>query len=194
MRKDAFLFIFAGFILGSAITFVIIKTIEQGKGKQNQESKVTPAQHQNLSTDNINEETHFEMMQNFIKSAKENPQDIKSRITLGNIYYDKGKFKEAIYWYEEALKINPRNSDLLVDLGACYRNEDPKKALEFFNRALSVDPNKQQALYNKVIIYLFDLKDIKSAKESLKNLEAHYPDLPMLEELKREIETAEKEK
>ncbi len=194
MKKESFLFIFAGFVLGSSITFVTIKTIDQYKEKESQRRTVASTQDQNLSIEDMNEEKHFEMMQNFIKSAKENPQDIDSRITLGNIYYEKGKFKEAIYWYEEALKIDPKNTEILVDLGASYRSEDPKKSIEFFDRALSIDPKKQQALYNKVVVYLFDLKDIASAKESLKNLEAHYPQFPMLNEIKKEIEAAEIEK
>lgn len=187
MKKDALLFIFAGFILGSVLTFVAIKTLEQ----KNEQSKL---QNQMQMEGDLSAEKHFEMMQNFIKFAEENPNDFKSRITLGNIYYDKGKYKEAIKWYEEALKIDPQNSDLLVDIGACYQEEDPKKSIEYFDKALLIDPSKQQALYNKVIVYLFNLKDIKAAEENLKIFEEKYPNFPMLEKIKKEIEKEKKEK
>lgn len=191
-KKEAFLFVFAGFILGSVVTFVAIRTFEQRSTSNKVEP--TPTQNQEKMADNITSDEHFEMMQNFINSAKENPNDAKSRIILGNIYYDNGKFKEAIKWYEQAYKIDPQNADLLVDLGACYRTEDPKKSIEYFDKALLIDPKKQQALYNKVIIFLFDLKDIKSAKESFKRLEEIYPNLPMIDQLRGEIEAAEKAK
>lgn len=193
-KKETLLFIFAGFILGSVVTFVVIKTLEKKNAPLPQQEVSQTIPSKSPSVDSISADEHFEMMQNFIKSAKENPDDIKSRITLGNIYYENGKFKEAIMWYEEAYKIDPQNTDLLVDIGACYRAEDPKKAIEYFDKALAIDPQKQQALYNKVIVFLFDLNDIKSAKESFKKLEEKYPNLPMIEQLREELKKAETEK
>lgn len=190
MKKDAILFIFAGFILGSVLTFVAIKTLEQ-KNDRNEQSKL---QNQFQMESDLSAEKHFEVMQNFIKFAEENPNDFKSRITLGNIYYDKGKYKEAIKWYEEALKIDSQNTDLLVDIGACYQEEDPLKSIEYFDKALSIDPDKQQALYNKVIVYLFNLKNIEAAEENIKILEDKYPNFSMLEQIKKEIEKEKKEK
>lgn len=192
MKKEALLLVFAGFILGSVVTFVAIRTLEHTSTSNNVEQ--ISSLDQEKFADNIGANEHFEMVQNFIKSAKENPDDVNSRITLGNIYYEKGKFKEAIQWYEEAYKIDPKNADILVNLGACYSAEDPKKSIEYFDKALEIDPKKQQALYNKVIVFLFDLKDTKSARESLKKFEETYPDMPMIKELWQEIEAVEKSK
>ncbi|MCX7829920.1 MAG: tetratricopeptide repeat protein [Acidobacteria bacterium] len=191
-KREAFIFLLAGFIIGSFATFVVMKTLEQNKAEK-QQKQINSDNHLSAIND-LTPDEHFEMMQNFIKSAEENPTDIKSRITLGNIYYDGGKYDEAIKWYEEASKLNPLDTDVLVDLGACYRQKDPKKSIEYFDKALSVDPHKQQALYNKVIVYLFDLKDVTSAKESFEKLKRHYPNLPILAQMAKEIEEAEKAK
>jgi tetratricopeptide (TPR) repeat protein len=193
MKKDVFLFIFAGFVLGSVVTFVVMKGIES-KNDSPAPVKQEQVQNQNASSEQMDPNQHQSMMQQFIESAKNDPKNLEARITLANIYYDRGKFEEAIKWYEESLAIDPKNTDVLVDLGVCYREKDPKKSIEMFDKALLIDPKKQQALFNKVVVYLFDLKDIGKAKKSLEALKENYPDLKMIKELEAEIKKAEEQK
>lgn len=193
MKKDVFLFIFAGFVLGSVVTFVVMKGIES-KNDSPATVKQEQVQNQNASSEQMDPNQHQSMMQQFIESAKNDPKNLEARITLANIYYDRGKFEEAIKWYEESLVIDPKNTDVLVDLGVCYREKDPKKSIEMFDKALLIDPKKQQALFNKVVVYLFDLKDIGKAKKSLEDLKENYPDLKMIKELEAEIKKAEEQK
>ena len=42
------------------------------------------------------------------------------RVQLGNLYFDSERFQDAAKWYEEALKINPRDADASTDLGIAY--------------------------------------------------------------------------
>jgi tetratricopeptide (TPR) repeat protein len=196
MKKDALLFLFAGFVLGSVVTFIVMKSIDQKKTAPAAQTNASQAAPENgAPPEEYNPEQHSSMMMEYVKQAKDDPKNLSARITLGNIYYDRGKFKEAAEWYEEALKLDPKNTDVLVDYGVCCRElKDTKKALELFDRALAVDPKKQQALFNKVIVNLFDLKDIPAAKKCLASLEAVYPDVPMVKQLKDEIEKASKKK
>lgn len=190
MKKDAILFVFAGFVLGSVVTFIVMNMLEAKNVPQKTQSVQTP----NIPQEEMNPSEHQSMMMQFIESAKQDPTNIQARITLGNIYYDRGKFEEAAKWYEEALALDPKNTDVLVDLGVCYREKNPQKSIELFDTALKVDPKKQQALFNKVIVYLFDLKDVQKAKESLQKLEENYPDLPMIPQLKEELKKVQEKK
>src|SRR6476661_1672562 len=40
-------------------------------------------------------------------TAQQNPSDAATRVELGNLYFDAGRFPEAIDWYQQALKIQP---------------------------------------------------------------------------------------
>jgi tetratricopeptide (TPR) repeat protein len=196
MKKDILLFLFAGFVLGSVVTFVVMKSAEEKKPAPAAQAKVSQkAPEGGAPPEEYNPEQHSSMMMEYVKQAKDDPKNLQARVTLGNIYYDRGKFKEAQQWYEEALVLDGKNTDVLVDLGVCYREtKDFNKALELFDRALVVDPKKQQALFNKVIVNLFDFKNIAEAKKCLSQLEKVYPGNVMVKQLKEEIEKASKQK
>lgn len=196
MKKDALLFLFAGFVLGSVVTFVVMKSVEQPPtAPAPQAAASQPVPEEGAPPEEFNPEQHSSMMMQYVKQAKDDPNNLQARVTLGNIYYDRGKFSEAKVWYEEAVNLDPKNTDVLVDLGVCYREmKDPKKAMEYFDKALAVDPKKQQALFNKVIVALFDFKDIPAAKKNLTELEKNYPDNPMVKQLTDEIGKASKQK
>ncbi len=53
-------------------------------------------------------------------AATRDPRDGRSRVELGNMYFDADRFQEAARWYEEALKIDPRNVNASTDLGISY--------------------------------------------------------------------------
>ena len=49
---------------------------------------------------------------------------------------------------------------MITDLGIMYRRSgDPQKAIEMFDRAITLDPQQQNARFNKGIVLLHDLKD-----------------------------------
>src|SRR5829696_3477352 len=52
--------------------------------------------------------------------AQQNPADPAPRVQLGNMYFDAGRFQEAVDWYEAALKIQPRDVSVSTDLGIAY--------------------------------------------------------------------------
>jgi cytochrome c-type biogenesis protein CcmH/NrfG len=52
--------------------------------------------------------------------AESQPGDAAVRIELGNLYFDAERFQDAIRWYEDALKIDPKNPNASTDLGAAY--------------------------------------------------------------------------
>jgi cytochrome c-type biogenesis protein CcmH/NrfG len=100
-------------------------------------------------------------------TAQQNPADAVTRVQLGNMYFDAGRFQDAAEWYEAALKINPKDVNASTDLGiAYYYMNRPDKALEQFDRSLAVDPKHAKTLLNIGIVRAFGKQDLKGASEA----------------------------
>jgi tetratricopeptide (TPR) repeat protein len=100
-------------------------------------------------------------------SAEQRPQDAAVRVELGNTYFDAERFTEAIKWYEEAVKVDPRNVNASTDLGVSYYyTNQPDRALAQFEHSLSIDPKHTKTLLNRGIVRAFGKEDLKGAAES----------------------------
>ena len=67
----------------------------------------------------------------------------------GDERYQKGDVSGAIQELKTALKLDPRNVNVLNSLGVCYGvGGESEKALEFFREATRLDPQEVMALYN----------------------------------------------
>lgn len=90
-----------------------------------------------------------------LKAAiKENPKDIPSLVQLGNVYYDSGKFKEAILYYQKSLELDSKNYEVMTDMGSAYfalNNLD--KALEVFQKVNQERPDHAMAWFNLGVVY-----------------------------------------
>jgi tetratricopeptide (TPR) repeat protein len=99
-------------------------------------------------------------------TAQQNPTDAVTRVQLGNMYFDAGRFQDAAEWYEAALKIHPRDVDASTDLGiAYYYMNQPDRALAQFDRSLGVEPGHAKTLLNIGIVRAFGKQDLKGAAE-----------------------------
>ena len=68
-----------------------------------------------------------------------NPENTEAWIQLGHVYFDTNINDKAIVAYEKSLELNPRNANVLTDLGIMYRrNGQPQKAIEKFDEAIVV--------------------------------------------------------
>ncbi|MDB5014903.1 MAG: hypothetical protein JWQ25_3105, partial [Daejeonella sp.] len=80
---------------------------------------------------------------NVLKSASLlNPSDAKAPYYLGNLYYDKRQYNEAIACWEASVKLDAAFPTALRNLGIAYFNKrnDDKKALAYFEKAFELDP------------------------------------------------------
>ena len=99
-------------------------------------------------------------------TAQQNPSDALTRVELGNMYFDAGRFPEAVDWYQQALKITPKDVNASTDLGiAYYYMNDPDKALAQFDRSLAIDPAHAKTLLNVGVVRAFGKQDLKGAAE-----------------------------
>src|SRR4051794_9332026 len=48
--------------------------------------------------------------------AEKEPANVKPRVELGNLYFDAEKYDDSIKWYEEAVKLSPKDENLSTDL------------------------------------------------------------------------------
>ena len=102
---------------------------------------------------------------------------------------DSSRFSEAIDAYEKALALEPKNADVRVDLGTCYRNTGkPDMAVKEYRKALEVNPQHMHALKNMGIVYAYDLRDSKEAVKAFEKALSIAPNDPDAERLKQEIQ------
>lgn len=189
MKREHLLLLAAGFVLGAVVCYIVMK--QQAVPQTLPASTPAPAPAgapMGGEAPAFDPNQHNSMIAGFIEKAKSDPQDVQSKVMLGNIYYDKGDFQSAVPWYEEALRLQPTNTDVTVDLGVCFRElGEFQKALALFDQALKVDPVKKQALYNRVVVYGMDLKQKDKAEAALKDLEKAYPGDPAIAQFREAL-------
>jgi tetratricopeptide (TPR) repeat protein len=99
-------------------------------------------------------------------TAQQNPADAVTRVQLGNMYFDAGRFQDAADWYEQALKIHPKDVNASTDLGiAYYYMNQADRALAQFDRSLVIEPDHAKTLLNIGIVRAFGKQDLKGAAE-----------------------------
>ena len=100
-------------------------------------------------------------------SAERNPSDAESRVQLGNLYFDAERYDDAMRWYAEALKVDPRNVNASTDLGiAYYYSNQPDRALAQFDKSLEIDPKHSKTLLNIGIVRSFGKEDLDGAEKA----------------------------
>lgn len=100
-------------------------------------------------------------------AADSSPKDPAPRVELGNLYFDHERFREAVQWYEDALRIDPRNVDVSTDLGiAYYYMNQSDAALAQFDRSLTIDPRHAKTLLNVGIVRAFGKQDLEGAAKA----------------------------
>ncbi len=126
-----------------------------------------------------------DVAERYLLDAVRNHPDAASYHALGKFYLAEGNFDKAIAEFEEALKTEPKNAQIYADLGAAFlergkielekgvaqqnnpddvlaRNSDAGKgieeighSLENLTKALELDPNLLEALFNRALCYQY---------------------------------------
>ena len=112
-------------------------------------------------------------------SAERNPSDAETRVQLGNLYFDAERYDDARHWYEDALRVDPRNVNASTDLGiAYYYSNQPDRALAQFDKSLSIDPRHSKTLLNIGIVRAFAKQDLDGAEQAWQRVLDVAPDSP----------------
>jgi tetratricopeptide (TPR) repeat protein len=106
------------------------------------------------------------------KAIELNPNDSKALYYLGNFWFDKRQYKEAIEYWERSVQINENFPTVHRNLALAYYNKlnDPGKALASMGKAFSLDKTDARVLMELDQLYKRLNKD---HKERLHLLEEH---------------------
>lgn len=105
----------------------------------------------------------------------ENMQKATAHYKLGVSYYGENNIQKAFVEFRKAFELNPEDKDVLNMTGVIYllHYEDFPKAIDFFQKAVSVDPDFSEAHNNLGFAYEKSRKfneAITSYKKALSNL------------------------
>ncbi len=66
------------------------------------------------------------------------------------MFFDAEQYPQAIAWYEQAIALNPKDTNVSTDLGvAYYYTNQPDRALAQFDQSLKNDPNHIKTLLER---------------------------------------------
>lgn len=95
-----------------------------------------------------------------------NPNDIDIYLNLGNVFFEKGSYDNALIVYKKALESSPHNARLHCNLGYLYWGKgNIEEAVKEYEKAIKYDNSYDIAYNNLGVIYLDDLGRIKKAIE-----------------------------
>ncbi|MCH9648104.1 MAG: tetratricopeptide repeat protein [Deltaproteobacteria bacterium] len=111
------------------------------------------------------------MVQQLARRVAENPNDAEAIRQLANMNFDISNWSRARELYQRYLTLQPGDSDVLTDLGICYRAEGLfPEAIQAFDQALEGKADHWLAFYNKTIVLGIDLGDYAAAGAALEQL------------------------
>lgn len=122
--------------------------------------------------------------------ADGDPKNAGARTQLGDLYYDAGKYPDAIKWYQESLALNLKDVNVSTDLGVSYYyNNDPDRAIQQLEASLKIDPSHAKTLLNLGVVRAFGKQDLKGATEAWQHLVEVAPQSPEGQQAKQALDS-----
>ena len=126
-----------------------------------------------------------------LSALQSNPDDFDTLVKVANLYYDGQQFPEAVKYYERAVKLQPKNADVLTDYGtSIWYTGNADKAIEEFQTALKYQPGRASTLFNLGIVRWQGKNDPKGAVQAWEELLRKNPDYPDRAKLQEFIDRA----
>jgi cytochrome c-type biogenesis protein CcmH/NrfG len=97
----------------------------------------------------------------------------------GNVYYDAQQYRDAIDYYDRALRVDPKDANVRTDMGTAYFYlGDSDRALQEFQTALKNDPRHGQTMFNMGMVQWQGKGDVAGAVATWEKLLKTVPDYP----------------
>ena len=113
-----------------------------------------------------------------LDKLKNDPANSDLLIQVGNIYRSTHQFKDAVGYYDKALKIDPKNVPIRTEMASCmYYNGDVDAAIGQLQQALHYDPKDVNSLFNLGMIKWQGKQDTKGALAAWRELLKSNPQL-----------------
>jgi len=130
-----------------------------------------------------------------LAQLKGNANDFAPLVNLGNLYYDAKQYPTAIEYYQKALAIQPKDTSVRTDMAtAIWYAGNADRAITEFQKVLTEDPNKANALFNLGIVKWRGKKDAAGAISLWQGLLAttpNYDERAQVEDLIHQAEVSE---
>ena len=121
-------------------------------------------------------------------AAKQSPTSAPAWISLGDALMDTQRYPDAVVAYDKALALDPKNVNVLVDQGTCYRGMGRfDKAVELYRKAIKIDPRFSNAHRNLAVVLAYDLH---TKNEGLKEFQKYIelaPNAPDVEKIRQTV-------
>lgn len=105
-----------------------------------------------------------------------NPNDIDIYLNLGNVFFEKGSYDNALIVYKKALESSPYNARIHCNLGYLYWGKgNIDEAIKEYEKAIKYDSTYDIAYNNLGVIYLDDLGRVKKAIELFESARKYNP-------------------
>ena len=105
-------------------------------------------------------------IQMLTKLVKQEPENRNAWVQLGHNYFDSEQPMKAIEAYDQALKLDGNDANVLTDQGVMYRRVGwYDKAIANFKKAAQITPGHLQSLFNLGIVYRYDTNELDKARE-----------------------------
>ena len=122
------------------------------------------------------------------------PRNVQANTQLGNLFFDAGRYSEAVGPYQKAFEIDSKNVNLSTDLGtALWYSGKPDEAIAQFDKSLAIDPDHPQTLFNLGIVKRDGKKDLAGAVRAWERLLAANPNYPDREKAQQLLDQAKQE-
>jgi cytochrome c-type biogenesis protein CcmH/NrfG len=126
-----------------------------------------------------------------LATLKNNPDDFDTTVKVANLYFDGRQYPEALKYYQLAAKSQPKNADLLTDLGtSLWYTGDADGAIAEFQTALKYQPDHPGTLFNLGVVRWQGKGDPKGAVEAWEQLLQRNPNYPEKQQVQEYIEKA----
>ncbi|NWF54671.1 MAG: tetratricopeptide repeat protein [Syntrophaceae bacterium] len=184
IKENAYLFIAVAFVAGIVAGVIFTVYHEERMPHLPPSVKSSPSSPAPGIPGDIQKQISF--LQSLVK---EDPQNLKALVELGNLYFDMDQYDSAIRFYARALELDPKNADVRTDMGIMYRRKgDPDRAIAEFKKAAQDDPKHVNSRYNTGVVLLHDKGDIKGAIQAWEEFLKVEPSGPRAENIRNQME------
>ena len=114
-----------------------------------------------------------------LEKLKTDPANSDLLAQVGNIYKATHQFKEAVDYYDRALKISGKNTAVRTEMASClYYLGDVDGAIAQLQKSLEYNPKDANSLFNIGVMKLQGKQDTKGALAAWQDLLRSNPNLP----------------
>jgi cytochrome c-type biogenesis protein CcmH/NrfG len=100
-----------------------------------------------LANTNFDQKNYDDAINLYKKALAIRPDALNVRTDMGTAMFYLNKYDDAIATFQEVLKTDPNNAQALFNLGVAmlHGKNDPKRALEYWQKLVETNPNHPQA-------------------------------------------------